>query len=294
MFKKVISFVSSNKENYSKRPFLISSYYGKLSDWASEVDGDAYIKRVKANDIIYNVLVQQNEVLDLSSLGLSSLPPLTHDFSFVKELNLSSNNLKNLPDDLQYFTNLEKINLAYNKLEKISEKIGLLIHLKYLDLSVNNLLVLPNVFSNLKKIEYLYLSYNYLLFLPKSISSLLNLKIMNIEYNRLLSIPKINLKSLTELQLSSNYFKLSLSDCIKYPQRSIDTHLLSDLESLKKCYHDKDDIKLINNHFLKIINYYNYNFFKLYQSCITSENKKYSELRIKSILGPFILNHIKN
>jgi Leucine-rich repeat (LRR) protein len=105
-------------------------------------------------------LAQTNgATLDLSSLGLTELPPLEElAFPQLRQLNIRRNALRSLPDGLaKAFPQLVALNASENALEALSPgSIGALRHLQRLNVSHNRLAELPAAaFERLDALEEL-------------------------------------------------------------------------------------------------------------------------------------------
>ncbi|MFL9989004.1 NEL-type E3 ubiquitin ligase domain-containing protein [Paraburkholderia sediminicola] len=81
--------------------------------------------------------------LDLSGLGLTSLPDCLHLIHRVTNLSLSRNRLRALPECLGSLRNLELLDLSYNSLEQLPPNTGQLEDLAVLNLRGNRLRELP-------------------------------------------------------------------------------------------------------------------------------------------------------
>jgi internalin A len=176
------------------------------------------------------------ESLDLSSLGLTSLPPEIGQLTNLKKLNLSSNQLDNLPSEIGQLTNLiqfdlssnpfgiyrnlltslppeiteltnlTKLYLSSNGLASLPPEIGQLTNLIELSLDDNQLTALPSEISKLTNLTELDLSRNYLPNLPPEIGQLTNLTQLSFSTNQLTNLPPEigQLTNLTELYLDQN------------------------------------------------------------------------------------------
>ncbi len=144
--------------------------------------------------------------LNLSGLGLSSLPPEIVRLTSLTKLYLSNNNLSSLPPEIARLTSLTELYLGNNNLSSLPPEIARLTLLTALDLSYNNLSSLPPEIARLTLLTALDLSYNNLSSLPPEIARLTSLTALDLDNNNLSSLPPeiCRLTSLTELYLHNN------------------------------------------------------------------------------------------
>lgn len=186
--------------------------------------------------------------LDLSGMGLSSLPPHVGQLSHLETLNLSRNQLTTLPPEITQLTNLQELDLSENELTILAPGIGRLTQLKHLtlwgnrlntfpselcqlsglqslDLSQNELTSLPPEVARLSKLEFLYLWDNTLTTLPPEIGQLTRLQHLYLSGNQLTVLPPEvgQLIHLQDLDVSDNRLKA-------LPQEIIDLVELQSLE----------------------------------------------------------------
>ena len=149
---------------------------------------------------------EQSTELNLSDLGLTTLPDAIGTLTNLKELDLSHNQFTILPDIISTLTNLQVLNLGYNLLTTIPDTISTLTNLKTLNLNINRFKTLPDNIGNLTNLQELSMGNNKLMNLPESISNLTNLKSLWIYSNQLKSLPDtfFNLPNLQELSLLGN------------------------------------------------------------------------------------------
>jgi len=133
--------------------------------------------------------------LNLSELGLTSLPSEIGNLINLTELNLSKNKLTSLPNEIGNLINLQKLYLSGgivgwgrydNQLISLPPEIGKLINLKVLDLRDNKLTSLPPEIGKLINLKELDLSSNQFTSLPSFITQLTKLE----ELKTILKIPK--------------------------------------------------------------------------------------------------------
>lgn len=173
-----------------------------LDRWVSKAPGEE--NRKIAKDRIIVAQTNSLEVLDLSNLGLSSLPdvfaPSSTLFPYLKKLDLSNNQFTKIP----HITKLSELDLSHNQIQSISNMDCqmYLSGLSKLDLSHNQLKSIPPFIRTLNKLEELNLSNNNISTIPegvklqpgeKSIGVLIgdwiNLKILNLSHNPLVDVP---------------------------------------------------------------------------------------------------------
>ncbi len=155
---------------------------------------------------IDNALKAGATKLDLSNLGIASLPSSFDQLTQTKELYLSGNKLIALPKSIVKFSQLEILRLDSNLLSDLPEGLGQLKQLRVLDLSHNQLKILPSELGELNQLLSLYLAGNILTELPESFGDLVQLQRLDLSNNRLTDLPLTmsNLKALTKLFLHDN------------------------------------------------------------------------------------------
>lgn len=114
-------------------------------------------------------------------------------------LDLSRLGLNSVPSELVQLTQLQCLNLFYNHLSILPKEICQLLQLKKLLLHHNQLTFLPETIGNLTKLEELALCFNQLTKLPQAISQLTQLKTLYLHNNQLTNLP-YRLSKLPHLQ----------------------------------------------------------------------------------------------
>ena len=144
--------------------------------------------------------------LDLSRLGLTTLPPEIGQLTSLQSLDLSGNQLTALPPEIGRLTSLQSLNLWDNQLTALPPEIGGLASLQSLNLSENHLTALPPEIGALTSLKGMYLSRNQLTALPPEIGALSSLQTLSLWDNRLTALPPEigRLTSLQSLNLSFN------------------------------------------------------------------------------------------
>ena len=144
--------------------------------------------------------------LDLSSFGLTELPPEIGQLAALKKLYLQQNQLTSLPPEIGQLSSLKVLLLFYNQLASIPPEIGQLSDLQRLDLDKNQLKSLPPEVGQLSNLQKLALSGNQLTSIPPEIGQLYALTYLDISGNQLTSLPPEigQLSDLKFLHLLSN------------------------------------------------------------------------------------------
>ncbi|MBN2562087.1 MAG: leucine-rich repeat domain-containing protein [Phycisphaerae bacterium] len=144
--------------------------------------------------------------LNLSDLGLTSLPPEIGGLANLTELDLRGNRLTSLPPEIGGLANLTALRLDGNQLTSLPPEIGGLASLTGLGLSGNQLTSLSPEIGRLANLTHLGLSRNRLTSLAPEIGGLANLTTLWLDQNQLTSVPPEigGLANLTRLDLSGN------------------------------------------------------------------------------------------
>ncbi|MEM1185406.1 MAG: COR domain-containing protein [Planctomycetota bacterium] len=147
-----------------------------------------------------------SSVLDLSGLGLESVPAGLGSLTSLTELNLNDNQLSLVPAELGSLTSLRGLRLASNQLSSVPAELGSLTSLTALDLSKNQLRSVPAELGSLTSLTALDLSKNQLRSVPAELGSLTSLTTLDLSKNQLCSVPAelASLTSLLELRLYFN------------------------------------------------------------------------------------------
>ncbi len=147
--------------------------------------------------------------LDLSELGLNSLPPEISQLTALTMLNLFSNQLCTLPPEIGQLTSLTELNLSINQLSNLPAEIGQLSALTELDLSNNQLSNLPAEIGRLSVLRKLNVEDNELFTLPPEIGQLSAITRLRLGSNKLRSLPPEigQLTGLTALYLFNNQLR---------------------------------------------------------------------------------------
>nr|WP_052478236.1 COR domain-containing protein [Kibdelosporangium sp. MJ126-NF4]CEL16956.1 hypothetical protein [Kibdelosporangium sp. MJ126-NF4]CTQ91815.1 hypothetical protein [Kibdelosporangium sp. MJ126-NF4] len=168
--------------------------------------------------------------LDLSRLGLRTLPPELAELTNLAELDLANNELTELPIWFAQLNRLAALELQGNFFETVPSIISNLDKLEILNISgcrvialpswlagvrtlrvlavvADGLLEVPEWIGQLRQLTHLLLGENKLHTLPTSISDLTNLKRLTLDGNRFTELPEsiCGLRGLRHLNMSRNY-----------------------------------------------------------------------------------------
>src|SRR3989338_5707822 len=161
-----------------------------LNSWEAEITDE---NRQEAKLRIENFLNDEsNNILDLSSLSLTSLPPIFNTDPFIKrltKLDISRNQLTSLPAEIGGLQALQELNVASNRLTSLPAEIGGLQALQRLNVYNNRLTSLPEEIGRLQSLQRLNVYNNRLTSLPAEIDWLRALQWLDVSVNRLTSLP---------------------------------------------------------------------------------------------------------
>ena len=144
--------------------------------------------------------------LDLSGLGLTTLPPEIGKLHKLLGLNLGGNQLISIPPEIGKLNKLLGLNLGGNQLVSIPPEIGELQNLQKLALWGNQLTTIPPEIGRIQNLQKLVLWGNQLISIPPEIGNLQNLKELDLGSNQLTNLPLEigKLKNLQKLSLNNN------------------------------------------------------------------------------------------
>jgi internalin A len=128
-------------------------------------------------------------ILDLSGLGLTTVPDSIGQLTALTDLHLEGNQLTQLPDSIGQLTALTDLHLEGNQLTQLPDSIGQLTALTDLHLEGNQLTQLPDSIGQLTALTWLSLAGNQLTQLPDSIGRLTALTTLHLDGNQHLSSP---------------------------------------------------------------------------------------------------------
>ncbi|PYI92098.1 MAG: hypothetical protein DME97_11675 [Verrucomicrobia bacterium] len=144
--------------------------------------------------------------LDLSALGLKSVPREIGRCTRLNMLSLSENDLSTLPREIAKCRSLGWLDVDYNRFRRLPAAISSLPGLRALWLNHNRLRTFPASLLKCRTLDSLNLANNALTHLPSNIDKLRNLEKLHLSGNNLASLPQSlrNLPELKELYLHGN------------------------------------------------------------------------------------------
>jgi len=137
--------------------------------------------------------------LNLSGLGLTTLPTSVGQLPQLQQLNVSNNYISALPKSIGRLILLQRLNISDNYISTLPDSIGQLTQLQQLNVSNNYISTLPDTIGQLSYLRVLNISRNRLITLPNSIGLLTELRGLNTSQNRLTALPA-SMNKLTQLQ----------------------------------------------------------------------------------------------
>ncbi|MGB1242852.1 MAG: COR domain-containing protein [Chitinophagales bacterium] len=154
-------------------------------------------------------LLQNLQLLDLSSNALDALPAAIGQLKRLELLDVSKNELESLPNEIGDLKRLQRLDLSNNLLNKLPEGFCRLSNLQRLGLSNNQLTKLPDNFSELQNLQRLDLKGNRLAKIGDELCTLPALQRLGLGDNLLKEIPESfsQLGSLQRLYLGGNQLK---------------------------------------------------------------------------------------
>ncbi|MEM1279938.1 MAG: COR domain-containing protein [Cyanobacteria bacterium P01_H01_bin.152] len=169
-------------------------------------DAEADAGYAEAERQIREAIANQVTELNLSGLGLKTVPPSIGQLANLTALYLDHNQLTALPKELCQLANLTTLYLHQNQLTAVPKELGELQSLTELYLSQNQLRQVPKELGELQNLTELYLHQNQLITVPKELGQLQNLTELALDQNQLITVPKElgQLQNLTRLFLDQN------------------------------------------------------------------------------------------
>lgn len=140
------------------------------------------------------------QTVELRRNRLTAIPESLAHLSKLEHLSLSNNQLTVIPDFLVQPTNLRRLNLSYNQLTAIPDSLAQLTSLRDLELDGNQLTAMPASLDKLTNLQYLSLGGNQLPAIPASLAQLENLLGIYLSGNQITEIPDF-FAQLTKLQI---------------------------------------------------------------------------------------------
>lgn len=145
------------------------------------------------------------EYLDLSKLGLISLPPEIGQLTNLTQLDLAGNQLTSLPIEIGQLISLTRLIIADNKLIELPAEIGQITNLAHLNLSNNQLTNLSPELWKLTELITLFISDNPLSGVPVELWQRTDWTALGLNSLNITSLP-------TEIGQLTNLRSLDLSD----------------------------------------------------------------------------------
>ncbi len=170
-------------------------------------DQTAYSKALKR---IESCRQRSATILDLSGLGLSTIPIEIGQLVSLRRLNLFDNKITAIPSEIGSLSSLTELNLIKNQVAEVPPEIGLLSSLKELYLQSNQFTIIPPEIGKLTSLKTLSVSNNLIVTIPPEIAKFTSLETLFLHSNRIDAIPpEIGLlRSLRKLHLHSNQISL--------------------------------------------------------------------------------------
>ena len=213
------------------------------------------------NEMIIEDLIQKVpniEILDLISLGISSLPENMGLLKSLIHLNVNNNLLESLPESLLGIETLQELDIGFNNFKTFSYQKKNFINLKSINCSNN---VISEFNFDSMKAEILDASFNAFNSFPKDIYNLTSLIFLNLEHNnieiieyfinllkeiKILNLSNDNLRTLpNNIQLN----KLRILRIIS--EKLIEIPPLKDLDNLKLSIFSKANIRNLQENISK-------------------------------------------
>jgi hypothetical protein len=148
-----------------------STFARGLVDWIVEGPPQEKASRRIASLKIIRCKSNGSDTLDLSGLGLTSLPKEIGQLTHVKKLYLMHNPLIELPVELSRLTQLETLNVTACDLQFLPDWIGSFANLQTLVASLNPLQTLPASLGRLSHLETVWLVYTSITHIPQVLST---------------------------------------------------------------------------------------------------------------------------
>ncbi|MEY3202145.1 MAG: leucine rich repeat scaffold protein [Pseudomonadota bacterium] len=147
----------------------IALFDSELDDWITESGVSREEKRAEAAAKIATCRDHNLTRLDLSRLGLSSLPNCVGELRQLEWLLLVSNHFTTLPAWVCALPDLVGLYLSCNRLNALPDSIGDLNRLERLRLDYNQLEKLPASIANLRALKQISLGHNRIEALPEAL-----------------------------------------------------------------------------------------------------------------------------
>jgi small GTP-binding protein len=150
------------------------------------------------------------QTLELSRNKISVIPDAITQLFNLQKLYLRENQISVIPDEIIHLSNLKELSLAANQISVIPDAITQLSELQSLFLWDNQIRIIPNEIAKLSKLQELYLAGNQISAIPNEIAKLSNLLELDLENNQISVIPNVlvELTKLTKLDLRKNHLQI--------------------------------------------------------------------------------------
>jgi internalin A len=144
--------------------------------------------------------------IDLSNLGLTTVPEAVRQLDNLRTLDLSGNQITAIPEALRQLANLLELYLGNNQITAIPEAVGHLANLQTLSLSGNQITAIPEALGKLANLQTLDLFSNQITAIPEALGKLANLQTLDLFSNQITAIPEAlgHLANLRVLDLAIN------------------------------------------------------------------------------------------
>lgn len=174
----------------------------------ASLEGDVFSKAQAISQWMHlhpDLLTQDS--LDISNLGLRSLPQEIGLLTQLTNLRATDNFIREIPESLGSCIQLTSIRFTNNKLRKLPACFTSLTNLTGCNISGNQLTRLPDNFGNLTHLEYFLCNNNQLESLPNSIGGCVALISLEASNNQLRALPPTfgNLANLRSCFLYGNH-----------------------------------------------------------------------------------------
>lgn len=159
-----------------------------------------------AKERIAFAITKGKKNINISGLGLKTIPQEIFEIYDLKELYLGGNQLTDLPNDLANLQELVSINLQKCQFSHFPDVLLKLKNIQSINFSRNKIETIPDSIDSLTELRILILAKNLVNYIPNSIGSLSKLHTLELGGNRISKIPKemSNLTSLTKIVLVGN------------------------------------------------------------------------------------------
>jgi internalin A len=144
--------------------------------------------------------------LDLSGLGITSIPASVFDLPQLQNLDLSNNQITTVPASLWQLSHLQNLDLHDNQITTIPASLWQLPHLQNLDLHDNQITTVPDSLGQLSQLQHLDLRDNQITRVPDSLGQLSQLQHLDLRDNQITRVPDLlgQLSRLQRLYLANN------------------------------------------------------------------------------------------